>query len=610
MNSRLLKLKEYVKKLGIIGMLPFVFWPVFFLIVTFFIYRTEYNVSYNNVENETTIKAYNVAESFKDYLNNVTLIVDTASEAIDDMLMQRMPVSEVQLYLERKSQNLASIMSGDTKGIYGYVQGVYVDGDKWVPDDDYVPTERVWYIKAVEADGAKVMIDPYIDARTGKTIVTAAKVLPDKKSVLAIDIWLSRMQEMTEEVGNNSEYNDVMIMDQEGNVIAHSDSDEVGLNYKNSDDAQKRNIYESWQNCNGEVFRVKIDGVDYLLFAKDISNSWTVITVTSARPAMQKIYRLTRNVIISAIIGLFATFYLLLSISGQKIRILSYGENIQSIANIYTSMQKLNLETREREVIAYTKEFEKDYFFGTGQIDELCDERSKEELLKFTDLSTIDERMGMSDAISIEFLNHEHLWYRGRFIAVDRNADGKLRSVIWAVEQIDKEKRSRDKLQYLAETDQLTKINNRGSGENKIRNKLMNGEGGMFILFDVDHFKNINDTLGHGAGDKVLIAIGECMMRVFREQDISLRLGGDEFAAYTPGIFTEEAGRPVIDRLIAAVNRIDIPELNGMKVNISVGAAFYTEDDTFTFEELYKNADSCTYRSKKTDGSHVTFFSE
>jgi diguanylate cyclase (GGDEF)-like protein len=151
-------------------------------------------------------------------------------------------------------------------------------------------------------------------------------------------------------------------------------------------------------------------------------------------------------------------------------------------------------------------------------------------------------------------------------------------------------------------------LNNRGSGESKIRDALKGGEGGMFVLLDVDRFKSINDNFGHHVGDKVLVAIGDAIHKTFREKDITLRLGGDEFAAFTPGIYSMEAGKPVVKRLISAIEHIDVPELSGMVVNVSVGVAFYQPDDNYSFEELYKHADSCTYESKKTKGSFATFF--
>jgi hypothetical protein len=107
----------------------------------------------------------------------------------------------------------------------------------------------------------------------------------------------------------------------------------------------------------------------------------------------------------------------------------------------------------------------------------VSDDRSKKELIEFLKLDDLNERMGQQNTISIEFLNIDHKWNRGRFIVAERNSDGSIKSVIWAVENIDTERRSRDELKYLAETDQLTMLNNRGSGESKIRDAIKGGEG-------------------------------------------------------------------------------------------------------------------------------------
>jgi len=95
------------------------------------VFRTEYDMAMTIVENRTTIEAYDVAENFKDYIGQMTMIVDTACEAVDDMLRQGDSADMVQEYLERKTQTLSSVASGDTKGIYGYVNGQFVDGDNW-----------------------------------------------------------------------------------------------------------------------------------------------------------------------------------------------------------------------------------------------------------------------------------------------------------------------------------------------------------------------------------------------------------------------------------------------------------------------------------------------
>ena len=87
-----------------------------------------------------------------------------------------------------------------------------------------------------------------------------------------------------------------------------------------------------------------------------------------------------------------------------------------------------------------------------------------------------------------------------------------------------------------------------------------------------------------------------------------MRLGGDEFAAYAPLVYNREAGEIILERLMEKIQRIEIPELLGRTVSVSVGAAFYRPSDRFSFEELYRRADRCTYLSKKHPGCYVTYY--
>ncbi len=241
-------------------------------------------------------------------------------------------------------------------------------------------------------------------------------------------------------------------------------------------------------------------------------------------------------------------------------------------------------------------------------VDRIVDERSKEDMLAFLDLRTIRERLYGVESVTIEFLDNRDKWCRGRFITAEKDDDGRIKSVLYVVEVIDEEKRQRDKLMFLSEMDRMTGINNRGTGENKIRKELLNGHGGLFLLMDVDKFKSINDNFGHSTGDKVIIAIANSMRKSFRGDDIILRLGGDEFAAYIPHVLDEGSARPIVERFLKAIDEINIYELKDRKIDVSIGAAFYMPEDTYSFDELYKHADDCTYESKKIHGSCVTFY--
>lgn len=162
------------------------------------------------------------------------------------------------------------------------------------------------------------------------------------------------------------------------------------------------------------------------------------------------------------------------------------------------------------------------------------------------------------------------------------------------------------KLLVLSRTDSLTQLLNR-SGELLIREKMGQNVEGMLCLLDVDKFKYFNDSYGHDAGDKVLIEVASALRRVFRTDDIVLRLGGDEYAIYASKVVDKAMAESIMDRLLQEIESIDIPEIHGSAINISVGVAFFHNGINADFESLYKKADTACYISKEKIGSCVSY---
>ncbi len=162
------------------------------------------------------------------------------------------------------------------------------------------------------------------------------------------------------------------------------------------------------------------------------------------------------------------------------------------------------------------------------------------------------------------------------------------------------------KLVALSNTDSLTGLSNRRSGEANINLLLKQRHSGLFCLLDVDYFKHINDAYGHAVGDKVLIAIAQTLDDSCRRGDVVMRLGGDEFAMYLPSVSSREIGLQLLIRMQKNVSDIDIPEMNGEKVSISIGAIITEAADNITFDDVYKDADDAMYHSKKNGKGQFT----
>ncbi|MCQ2612902.1 MAG: sensor domain-containing diguanylate cyclase [Treponemataceae bacterium] len=168
---------------------------------------------------------------------------------------------------------------------------------------------------------------------------------------------------------------------------------------------------------------------------------------------------------------------------------------------------------------------------------------------------------------------------------------------------ITEKKQMEVRLLELSETDSLTGIRNRGSGEQRISQLLRNGRKGLFLIFDVDKFKSINDNYGHAAGDKVIVSIAHCMENAFRSNDVIMRLGGDEFSAFVADTDSTEKARNCIDRFFREVEEISIPELAGRKITVSLGGIICEGTAGTSFEEIYHQADVLMYRAKKEGGN-------
>ena len=168
-------------------------------------------------------------------------------------------------------------------------------------------------------------------------------------------------------------------------------------------------------------------------------------------------------------------------------------------------------------------------------------------------------------------------------------------------------KKLEDELLILSETDVLTGIRNRRSGEAKIEELIGSGAKGMFCLLDIDKFKSINDNYGHTVGDKALIAVAECLKKSFRSSDITMRLGGDEFASFAVGIETEAQGAECINRFFAEVEKIDVPEIGRGRISVSLGAVLFNGQKAAEFDTIYAMADSTMYICKKNQGNYFSF---
>jgi diguanylate cyclase (GGDEF)-like protein len=178
-------------------------------------------------------------------------------------------------------------------------------------------------------------------------------------------------------------------------------------------------------------------------------------------------------------------------------------------------------------------------------------------------------------------------------------------------EDVTEQRRAESQIAFMARHDALTKLPNRSLLSERIEQAIAQaGRGSGFAVFclDLDKFKQVNDTLGHPAGDELLCAVADRLRACVREIDTVARLGGDEFAIIQSCVQSSEDAEHLARRIVDCVG--EPYELNGHRavIGCSVGVSLAPGDGT-TGESLLKNADVALYRAK-TDGRGTWRFFE
>ncbi len=166
---------------------------------------------------------------------------------------------------------------------------------------------------------------------------------------------------------------------------------------------------------------------------------------------------------------------------------------------------------------------------------------------------------------------------------------------------------------YLARHDYLTKLPNRAHFEEILAHALKLAEKNNTILavlfIDFDNFKNINDTLGHQAGDKVLKNIGERIRLVLSEIDTIARIGGDEFIILLEDIKNKTSILNSVNNLLEIINKPMKIDSNTLNISVSIGISIYP-DDGDTVLDLMKNADNAMYHVKEFGKNSYKFYTK
>lgn len=198
------------------------------------------------------------------------------------------------------------------------------------------------------------------------------------------------------------------------------------------------------------------------------------------------------------------------------------------------------------------------------------------------------------DRVRMKRRDGEYSWYRSQYKAVF-DSEGKVIRLIGTLTDISAQIDREIELRNQAQQDPLTGVYNR-AGVKLINARLEQISRGVLFMLDLDNFKTVNDTYGHAAGDRLLMAIGRVLRETFRTDDIVARVGGDEFVAFLSGSDNRATAEQKGQELLERVRELRVDGLE-VQVTVSVGAASAPALGR-TYEALSQAADEAMYQVK------------
>ncbi len=432
-----------------------------FFVVMILIYSVRlYSAQKDSIITRGELSAVQSAEEFDRYLITAMDCVKLTGYSVESILSKGAGHDEILDFMVKETECVQGAIDANYTGLYGYVQGEYYDGALWEPDDDYVPTERLWYVLAREKKGEITLVEPYLDAQTGAVVMTISKMLNDGESVVALDINLDMMQFITEHSSDEKNGITEMVIDNRGVVAAHSDRSMLGHSYleeEGSVEATTIGRILSQKDCH---FQINLNGTEYIVYAIGIGDHWHSVSIIDATEAFRPLKLLFAITAIIMVITVCILLYLFIMNNRKNAIAEKLTVQLSSAADIYISLCDLDIvndsviEIKNRnpaiaKAVAACDHNMQEIFFNIMR--GLPESPTKPAAINFADMSKLDTRLGKENTTTLEYLSYGNIWVRARYIVSERDENGKITHVLWMLENIDKEKRSRDALRDMSD---------------------------------------------------------------------------------------------------------------------------------------------------------------
>jgi diguanylate cyclase (GGDEF)-like protein/PAS domain S-box-containing protein len=207
----------------------------------------------------------------------------------------------------------------------------------------------------------------------------------------------------------------------------------------------------------------------------------------------------------------------------------------------------------------------------------------------------------------------EWIWIHSRGRVIERNSAGRALRMAGTNADITERKRIESRIQHLATRDALTDLPNRALLGDRLQQAIARAsrerERLALLFIDLDHFKTINDSLGHAVGDGLLRGVAKRLEHSVRREDTVARQGGDEFIVLLAELDTPAMASLVAGKLLKALSHPLEIDGHVLHATASIGIAIYPEDGVDA-SALLKSADAALYHAKATGRNNIQFFTE
>ncbi len=531
------------------------------------------------------------------------------------------------------NDNIAYIYSG-------YENGLLLIND-YTPPEGYDPTDRPWYIAAVEEMPETSIGLPYQEANTEEWLISQSKVLLDSQGnhsgVIAIDCSLeSIVSLMSEKHLYDSQRS--YLLNPEGKVIVHPDEKYIGQTVPV--------IMDELTGSQGN-FTYTSDSEKWAYYNTIDSTDWILITTVERwemlKPLVTHFVFYTLSIILMAIFLGWAQSKIFgkritepLEELGTRIAEIADGkprnktaykflnQEIEKIADNIEQLAEHSLKKKANELEAIIEStgdgilvlddkrqviYMNSRFREMWSIPDNVEASGDDQVFINTIINQLNEpdtfMEKLQETYSSDQSYKDTLYCKGGRIfelfsrpLID---GGHVTGRLWSFSDVTYNKQAEEKLRIMATTDELTGLWNRRyfmqAARQEVERARRYDHSLSLIVFDVDHFKKVNDTRGHAAGDAALQHLASLMKKSLRDIDIPGRLGGEEFGILLPNTELNNAAL-LAERLRKTIE--DSPaDFKGSEIflTVSIGVTAYQKRSS-SVDELLKTADEALYEAK------------